>query len=174
MPFAISFFGLVLGSLAIGVYAQQSKGRTGAGWAALTFILGVVWALVLWLAYRFEGAEAYTGLMAAWAGLKEVEASLWGPPVFTSMLATVIYAGPPYVLMLIAVWSLPNHLSRSPQSLEMATLGAAQVLGQDHPATIALARAASTKSKADRLQAKFELKRLRRDQRQAVAEAAEV
>jgi len=58
--------------------------------------------------------------------------------------------------------------------LELATAGAAQVLGVEHSATKALARASLTMAKADLWKARLAVKTLRRDQRQAIAEAGEV
>ncbi len=47
------------------------------------------------------------------------------------------------------------------------------MLGPDHGATKALARAAITMAKADPWQARLAVKTLRRDQRAAIAEAGE-
>ena len=46
------------------------------------------------------------------------------------------------------------------------------MLGTDHRATMALARAAITMDKADLWRARLAVKTLRRDQREAIAEAA--
>ncbi len=51
------------------------------------------------------------------------------------------------------------------ETLELATAGAAQVLGEDHRATKALARAAITMAKADLWRAKLAVKTLRIEQR---------
>jgi hypothetical protein len=59
------------------------------------------------------------------------------------------------------------------ETLELAAAGAAQALGHDHRATQALAKAAITMAKADLWQARLEVKKLRREQREAIAEAAE-
>ncbi len=54
-------------------------------------------------------------------------------------------------------------------------LGAAAViLGQDHAATMALARAVTTRKPADIEASRLAVKTLRRDQREAIAEVAEV
>ncbi len=58
-------------------------------------------------------------------------------------------------------------------TLELATAGAAKVLGPDHGVTKALARASITLAKADIWNARLGLKILRRDQRQAIAAAGE-
>ena len=51
-------------------------------------------------------------------------------------------------------------------------LGAAAiVLGEDHPATVALSRASETMDRVDLWHAKLAMKTLRRDQREAIAEA---
>ena len=47
------------------------------------------------------------------------------------------------------------------------------MLGVDHSATKALARASITMAKADLWQARLAVKTLRRDQREAIAKAAE-
>ena len=59
------------------------------------------------------------------------------------------------------------------ETLELAAAGAAQVLGVEHSVTRALARASMTMAKADLWHARLALKTLRRDQRQAIAEAAD-
>ncbi len=57
--------------------------------------------------------------------------------------------------------------------MELAAAGAAQVLGPDYSVTKALAKASSTMAKVDLWQARLAVKTLRRDQREAIAEAAE-
>ena len=57
--------------------------------------------------------------------------------------------------------------------MELATAGAARTLGYEHPCTVALAKAAQTMAKEDLWAARFELKKLRRDQRDAIAAAVE-
>ena len=59
------------------------------------------------------------------------------------------------------------------ETLELAAAGAAKVLGDRHSATRAFARAAATMAKADLWRARLAMKTLRRDQREAIAEAAE-
>ena len=59
------------------------------------------------------------------------------------------------------------------ETLEIAAAGAARVLGVDHSATKALARASITMAKVDLWRARLALKCLRRDQREAIAAAAE-
>ena len=59
------------------------------------------------------------------------------------------------------------------ETLELATAGAAQVLGAEHSVTRALAKASITMGKADLWRARLALKTLRRDQREAIAAAAE-
>ncbi len=59
------------------------------------------------------------------------------------------------------------------ETLELATAGAARVLGPDHGVTKALARASITMDKVDLWRARLAVKTLRRDQRAAIAEAAE-
>ncbi len=59
------------------------------------------------------------------------------------------------------------------ETLELATAGAAKVIGPDHGVTKALAKASITLAKADIWNARLGLKILRRDQRQAIAEAGE-
>ena len=59
------------------------------------------------------------------------------------------------------------------ETLELATAGAARALGEEHRATKALAKAAATMDKVDLWRARLAMKTLRRDQRQAIAVAAE-
>ena len=68
-----------------------------------------------------------------------------------------------------------EHARRHPEreTLELATDGAAQVLGPEHSATKALARASLTMAPADLWQARLKVKTLRRDQREAIAEVGE-
>ena len=77
----------------------------------------------------------------------------------------------------------PDHLTDSEleaarwhperDTLELAAAGAATVLGPDHSATRAFAKAAATMGKADLWRARLAMKTLRRDQREAIAAAAE-
>ena len=60
-----------------------------------------------------------------------------------------------------------------PDTMLLAAAGATKVLGPDHSATRALARASITMTTADLWQARLALKTLRLDQRQAIAEAVE-
>ncbi len=59
------------------------------------------------------------------------------------------------------------------ETLLLAAAGAAQVLGPDHGVTRALARASITMAKVDLWHAQLAVKTLRRDQREAIAEAGE-
>ncbi len=59
------------------------------------------------------------------------------------------------------------------ETLEMAAAGAVKVLGPDHSATRALAKASITMDRVNLWQARLALKTLRFDQRKAIAEAAE-
>ncbi len=74
-----------------------------------------------------------------------------------------------------AVEALHEHARRHPEreTLELATAGAAKVLGVNHGATKALARASITMAKVDLWHARLAVKTLRRDQREAIAEAAD-
>ena len=74
-----------------------------------------------------------------------------------------------------AVEALHEHARRHPEreTLELATAGAAQVLGHDHSVTKALARASITMATVDLWHARLAVKTLRRDQREAIAAAAE-
>ena len=60
------------------------------------------------------------------------------------------------------------------ETLELAAAGAAQVLGPEHSVTRALAKAAITMDRVDLWRARLAVKTLRRDQREAIAEVAEV
>ncbi len=62
----------------------------------------------------------------------------------------------------------PDH-----DTLLLAAVGAANVLGARHSATRAFARAAQTMDRVDLWHARLALKTLRAEQRQAIAEAAE-
>ncbi len=57
--------------------------------------------------------------------------------------------------------------------MELATAGAARVLGTEHGVTKALAKAALTMAKVDLWHARLAVKTLRRDQREAIAAAGE-
>ncbi len=59
------------------------------------------------------------------------------------------------------------------ETLELAAAGAAQMLGVDHGVTKALAKASITMAKVDLWHAQLALKTLRKDQRRAIAAAAE-
>ena len=60
------------------------------------------------------------------------------------------------------------------ETLELATAGAARVLGPDHGVTKALARASLTMAKVDLWRARLAIKTLRLEQREAIAGAGEV
>ncbi len=68
-----------------------------------------------------------------------------------------------------------EHARRYPEreTLELATAGAAKVLGPDHGVTKALARASITMATVDLWRARLAVKTLRRDQREAIAAAGE-
>ena len=59
------------------------------------------------------------------------------------------------------------------ETLLLAAAGAAKVLGEQHSATKAIAKAARTMDWVDRWHARLAMKTLRRDQREAIAAAAE-
>ncbi len=59
------------------------------------------------------------------------------------------------------------------ETLELATAGAAKVLGVNHGVTKALAKASITMTKVDLWHARLAVKTLRRDQRRAIAETVE-
>ena len=59
------------------------------------------------------------------------------------------------------------------ETLLLAAAGAAKVLGPQHSATRAFARAAATMAKVDLWHARLGMKTLRLEVRQAIAEAAE-
>ena len=59
------------------------------------------------------------------------------------------------------------------ETLELATAGAAKVLGADHGVTMAFAKAAESMAPADLWLARIAIKTLRRDQREAIAAATE-
>ena len=59
------------------------------------------------------------------------------------------------------------------ETLLLAAAGAATVLGPGHSATRAFAKAAQTMNRVDLWHARLAMKRLRKDQRAAIAEAVE-
>ncbi len=59
------------------------------------------------------------------------------------------------------------------ETLTLAATGAAKVLGPDHRATRAFAKAAASMDKADLWWARHAMKNMRRDQREAIAAAGE-
>ncbi len=82
----------------------------------------------------------------------------------------------PFPIMPNAAADRKRHEARwnpDRETLELAAAGAAKVLGPDHSVTRALARASITLAKADIWNARLGLKILRRDQREAIAEAGE-
>ncbi len=74
-----------------------------------------------------------------------------------------------------AVEALHEHARRHPEreTLELAAAGAAKVLGPEHSATMALARASITMATVDLWHARLAVKTLRRDQREAIAGVGE-
>ncbi len=68
-----------------------------------------------------------------------------------------------------------EHARRNPEreTLELAAAGAAKVMGVEHGVTKALAKASITMTPADLWWARLALKTLRKDQREAIAEAGE-
>jgi hypothetical protein len=55
----------------------------------------------------------------------------------------------------------------------LAAAGAELTLGEQHPATVALSQASETMDRVDLWQAQLAMKTLRKDQREAIAEAVE-
>jgi hypothetical protein len=68
-----------------------------------------------------------------------------------------------------------DHDRRHPEreTLLLAAVGVAQVLGHDHGVTKALAKASVTMAKVDLWHARLAVKTLRKDQREAIAEVGE-
>ncbi len=66
-----------------------------------------------------------------------------------------------------------GHRHPRRETLELAAAVAARTLGADHSVTKALARAAQTMGKVDLWKARLAIRTLRRDEREAIAEAAE-
>lgn len=77
------------------------------------------------------------------------------------------------VLKRVLALKKTNEGDTDRETLELAVAGAARALGEDHRATIALARAAMTMADADLWLARLEVKKLRRELREAIAEAVE-
>ncbi len=59
------------------------------------------------------------------------------------------------------------------ETLELAAAVAARTLGPDHSVSKALVRAAQTRGKVDLWEARLAIRTLRRDEREAIAEAGE-
>ncbi len=59
------------------------------------------------------------------------------------------------------------------ETIILAAAGAALTLGEQHPATVALSRASETMDRVDLWHARLAMKTLRRDQREAIAAAAD-
>ncbi len=66
-----------------------------------------------------------------------------------------------------------DHRHPQRETLELAAAIAARTLGLDHSVTKALARAAQTMGKVDFWKARLAIRTLRRDEREAIAAAAE-
>ncbi len=66
-----------------------------------------------------------------------------------------------------------DHRHPQRETLELAAAIAARTLGADHSVTKALARAAQTMGKVDLWKARLAIRALRRDEREAIAAAAE-
>ena len=109
-PSMSALIGLIIGSVVIGVHAQREKGRTGAGWAALTFLIGVAWWLFFEIALILSGS-AGDELITAWEDLKNSVARRGGFPLIPLLIAGVYFAVLPIVFMAIVVWTLPKKQS---------------------------------------------------------------
>ncbi len=128
-PSMSALIGLIIGSVLIGVFAQREKGRTGAGWAALTFLIGVAWWLFFEIALTLAGSSG-DEFRAAWEELRDTlarralvyERELWVPLV-APLIAGVYFAGLPTALMAIVVWTLPERRPAHSDTKEMPQPG---------------------------------------------------
>ena len=99
-PFLFSLLALIAVSVGIGAVAQIQKGRTGAGWATLTFAIGV--ALWLFYALTITIPEGGVQALAEWEILKREK---W----WAYLVAGGFFAGVPGAFMALVVWSLPKR-----------------------------------------------------------------
>ena len=113
-PFVI--FGLFLGSVVIGMIAQAIKGRTGVGWAALTFAIGVALWLVFEIAITLAGPEG-DRFLVQWARLRQ--GAEWKALLF----AGASFAALPTALMAFVVWTLPERRSADSYAKPMSQPG---------------------------------------------------
>ncbi len=85
--------------------------------------------------------------------------------------AMLPFAPDPDVLSDCEIKEAKRHPERG--TVILAAAGAALTLGEQHPATVALSRASETMDRVDLWRSRLALKRLRKDQREAIAEAVE-
>ena len=69
-------------------YAQKDKGRTGALWAVLTFVVGVGWWMFCHFYAAVVGAENF---YYEWAELQRAEERAFGMPLITAVAQSVWY-----------------------------------------------------------------------------------
>ncbi len=129
-------------------------------------------------AIRFCRVRAWDGVLKYVIALKETDEA--DPTALDRSEALAAPATVALPLPIRGYTSAPMAFPATPdpiaerETLELAAAGAAEVLGPDHGVAQALARAAITMDKADLWQAKLAVKALSLDQREAIAEAAEI
>ena len=119
-PFLISLFFLIMGSVGIGAIAQIGKGRTGAGWAVITFLVGVAWWLLFETYVQSIGSVGIS-LNSSWQNLIRTEMSVSGFSYRASLIALLYFAGVPFALMAIVVWTLPERRPARSETLSEQT-----------------------------------------------------
>ena len=104
MSFVVSLICLIAGSVFVGVAAQRAKARTGAGWASLTFGVGLIWWL-LFLVFLMLGGSEGVRFIDTWGRLEE------NKPIVAALIAGGVFAGIPTLLMMFLVGTLPERQS---------------------------------------------------------------
>ena len=154
----------------------ESRVGNGAGdpWLAgqLVSNLGLEGAI------QFCRVRAWDSVLDYVIALKETDEAIPTALDRSEALAAPVMAAFPlptrgHALAAMPVPTMPEPIAER-ETLELAAAGAAEVLGPDHGVTQALSKAAITMDKADLWRAKLAVKALRLDQREAIADAAEI
>ena len=95
---SIALFGLIVVSVAIGIQAQITKGRTGAGWGFLTFVVLFIIFITLWPNRTMMTTNGQPRATPTTSG------DIFGPTGFAAAVA-IMLGGP---LMAIIVGTLPK------------------------------------------------------------------
>ena len=94
----IALFGLIVVSVAIGIQAQITKGRTGAGWGFLTFVVLFIIFITLWPNRTMMTTQAQPRATST------TSRDIFGPTGFAAAVAIMLRAP----LMAIIVSTLPK------------------------------------------------------------------